>query len=287
MSDGPPPPPPPGAAPRISVAKGGLSSTLPFYSVDEYAPLPALCSLAERPAELHTDARSGPDASPDADAHTVVPLVVRFLHSHPTLQHSTATLLNLYWPQSMSRRLTWFERTKAPFPVHILLTAEVAAKDATDGVLVPDVTEFRVLSEPDFEETSVIAAECPAAEEASENTTLVVGHCYVLTADSEPDAVLLESVLIHPRLWGQGLGRVLMRKAHEYARSKGKSKSFLYTRDKKTFYAHLGYAHCKPVQSLRGNASRMSSAQVEGLMKVLGGRASDDQYIWMCKALCE
>jgi hypothetical protein len=80
--------------------------------------------------------------------------------------------------------------------VHILLTAE-AASDQLSGVCASDVDEFHFVMQPEVrvhmdESRAKLDVEESGAASASEDS-LVLGHCYVLTADSEPNAVLLES----------------------------------------------------------------------------------------------
>ncbi|XP_037072548.1 N-alpha-acetyltransferase 80-like [Pollicipes pollicipes] len=93
---------------------------------------------------------------------------------------------------------------------------------------------------------------CLALVKQSEPST-VIGHAKLSRVPDEDDALFIESVIICPRVRGQGLGKRLMRLAEEYAASRGCRQLLLSTHDKQTFYSRLEYIPCPPVQTFGGS----------------------------------
>ena len=81
----------------------------------------------------------------------------------------------------------------------------------------------------------------------------VLGHCRLSKILSDPDAVYLESVIIHPDLRGQGIGKYLMLLVESFCTERGFTMSYLTTTDQQIFYSKLGYAFCEPVMAYNGN----------------------------------
>ncbi|XP_046571177.1 N-alpha-acetyltransferase 80-like [Haliotis rubra] len=96
----------------------------------------------------------------------------------------------------------------------------------------------------------------------------VVGHSRLASVQGIRNSCLLESVVVPKDLRGKGLGRKLMDKTEEYAKSAGFKTIFLNTIDKEEFYRHLGYQPSGPVASLGANAHLIPDSLIS---KMMGG----------------
>ena len=65
----------------------------------------------------------------------------------------------------------------------------------------------------------------------------------------------IESVVIHPDLRGQGLGKFLMLKVEKFCIDKGYKIAYLCTIDMQIFYSKCGYKFCSPVTASSGTVS--------------------------------
>ena len=83
----------------------------------------------------------------------------------------------------------------------------------------------------------------------------VVGHGKLSEIPSNRSAVFIESVVIHPDLRGQGLGKILMLKLEQFCIDKGYKIAYLCTIDMQIFYSRCGYKFCKPVNASSGTVS--------------------------------
>jgi ribosomal protein S18 acetylase RimI-like enzyme len=78
-------------------------------------------------------------------------------------------------------------------------------------------------------------------------STWVAGDpvCGIITLHSEPDALLIENVAVHPSAQGTGIGRALMTFAEHEATRRGLFRLVLYTNavmtENQAIYRHLGY----------------------------------------------
>ena len=88
------------------------------------------------------------------------------------------------------------------------------------------------------------------------------GHARVCRILERIDACFIESVIVMSEKRGRGLGRQLMALVESYARQHGFSTAYLTTKDKQTFYEHLGYTYCEPM-----TASNSSCVRLEGIDK--------------------
>ncbi|XP_046364340.2 N-alpha-acetyltransferase 80-like [Haliotis rufescens] len=96
----------------------------------------------------------------------------------------------------------------------------------------------------------------------------VVGHSRLASVQGIKNSCLLESVVVPKDLRGKGLGRKLMDKTEEYAKSSGFQTIFLNTIDKQEFYRHLGYQDSGPVASLGANAHLIPDSLIAKMMNV-------------------
>jgi GNAT superfamily N-acetyltransferase len=154
---------------------------------------------------------------------------------HSDLPTGTATdlkqqcidLLNVEWPRSESLRLRTLDASKESFPMCLALVHKT--EDS------PKVN--------------------------------VIGHVKLSCVPSKPKSVWIESVVIHPDLRGQGIGKYLMLVTEKYCRDKQFITGYLCTIDKQVFYSRCGYKFCEPVTA--------SSGTVRGW----GGSSSVDAYM--------
>ncbi len=94
---------------------------------------------------------------------------------------------------------------------------------------------------------------CLALTKLPENT--VLGHVKLSEVNSKASAVWIESVVIHPDLRGQGIGKHLMLKTEEFCRARGFKVAYLCTIDRQVFYSRCGYQFCHPVTASSGTVS--------------------------------
>ncbi|KAG8231886.1 hypothetical protein J437_LFUL009735 [Ladona fulva] len=87
------------------------------------------------------------------------------------------------------------------------------------------------------------------------DTIKVIGHSKLSKIPTVPEGCFVESVVIHPNLRRRGLGKYLMIKTEDYAKSHGFTSIFLSTHDQEIFYGKLGYSVCPPV-SIYGSSIR-------------------------------
>jgi len=83
----------------------------------------------------------------------------------------------------------------------------------------------------------------------------VVGHGKLSEIPSNRSAIFIESVVIHPDLRGQGLGKILMLKLEQFCRDKGYKIAYLCTIDMQIFYSRCGYKFCKIIAASSGTVS--------------------------------
>lgn len=107
-----------------------------------------------------------------------------------------------------------------------------------------------------------------------------LGHVLLSRCVEDELGLLAESVLVTHRLRGGGIGRKLMELMHEYARQRGFNTVYLSTRDKRDFYAHLGYVVCAPVTIASQITQERSSAMIK-LKDVFGGASAGPKFVWM------
>jgi len=94
---------------------------------------------------------------------------------------------------------------------------------------------------------------CIALVKIPEN--VVIGHVKLSEIPSNRSAVYIESVVIHPDLRGQGIGKYLMLRTEKFCREKGYKIVYLCTIDMQVFYSRIGYKFCKPVVASSGTVS--------------------------------
>ena len=83
---------------------------------------------------------------------------------------------------------------------------------------------------------------------------VVLGTLKMSPIPSDPKAVWIESVVVHPGCRGKGVGKYLMLTAEKKAREEmGYEKAYLSTFDQQIFYSKLGYSFCAPICSYGGN----------------------------------
>lgn len=145
---------------------------------------------------------------------------------------------------------------------------------------------------PKTEDTRMRQLQC-SCDELPTNVVLVdaqnnvVGHAQLCRVVEDAEGVLIESVLVAERLRGMGLGRRLMQHCLQLCQEKGFKCAYLSTRDKRDFYAALGFIEGKPVTPVSDMSERMGQEEMSNLKKALGGdgAAVAGQYLWMKKAL--
>lgn len=81
---------------------------------------------------------------------------------------------------------------------------------------------------------------------------VVIGHVKLSQIPSQAKAIWIESVVIHPDLRGQGIGKHLMYKTEEFCKQSGYNIAYLCTIDRQVFYSRCGYQFCKPVTASSG-----------------------------------
>ena len=81
---------------------------------------------------------------------------------------------------------------------------------------------------------------------------VVIGHVKLSEIPSKSCSIWIESVVIHPDLRGQGVGKYLMLKTEEFCKNRGFNTAYLCTIDKQVFYSRCGYKFCKPVTASSG-----------------------------------
>ncbi|XP_003747350.1 N-alpha-acetyltransferase 80 [Galendromus occidentalis] len=91
------------------------------------------------------------------------------------------------------------------------------------------------------------------------------GHARVCRILERTDACFIESVIVMSEKRGRGLGRRLMALVEEYARQHGFLTIYLTTKDKQSFYEHLGYTYCEPM-----TASNSSCVTLETIDRIQG-----------------
>ena len=124
-------------------------------------------------------------------------------------------ILNKEWPRSETLRLRSLESSRPGFPMCLALLKQ---KD------------------------------CDKKDKVE-----VIGHVKLSRIPSRPDAVWIESVVIHPDLRGKGIGKYLMLKTEEFCRDQeGFRTAYLCTIDKQIFYSRCGYRFCEPVTASSG-----------------------------------
>lgn len=107
-----------------------------------------------------------------------------------------------------------------------------------------------------------------------------LGHVLLSKCVEDPAGLVAESVLVASCLRGGGMGRRLMELMHSYAKSRGFGTIYLSTRDKRDFYAHLGYVLCEPVSLASAvTAGEDRSNAMLKLKDVFGGAGS--KFLWM------
>ncbi|CAG7687298.1 unnamed protein product [Allacma fusca] len=134
-------------------------------------------------------------------------LEVVCLSDHLDLLGQCVDLLNEQWPRSKSARLRSLEQSKS-----------------------------------DSFPTSLLLVQKSANNEAT-----VIGHSKILPVPYRMDSCFVESVVISPRLRGQGLGRLIMDGTEEFVKKKGIKTVHLTTHDQQGFYSKLGYVNSEPV----------------------------------------
>jgi len=82
----------------------------------------------------------------------------------------------------------------------------------------------------------------------------VIGHSRISKIPSDPEAVFVESVVVHNQLRGKGFGKYLMLKTEEYCRNLGFKTAHLTTHDKQIFYSCCGYKFSEPVCAFGGSS---------------------------------
>ena len=80
-----------------------------------------------------------------------------------------------------------------------------------------------------------------------------MGHVRLAKIPSKPNAVWIESVVIHPDLRGKRFGKYLMLICEKFAKDKGFLEAYLCTIDRQIFYSRCGYTFCDPVCAYSGN----------------------------------
>ncbi|XP_067381939.1 N-alpha-acetyltransferase 80 [Channa argus] len=92
----------------------------------------------------------------------------------------------------------------------------------------------------------------------------LLGHVRMSLVVGHSSSLFIESVVVPKVQRGKGYGRILMKEAERYAKSRGYKRLCLTTHDKQHFYAHLGYVLSMPVQ----NAGSMTAfVPMEMLLK--------------------
>lgn len=86
------------------------------------------------------------------------------------------------------------------------------------------------------------------------------GHARVCRILERTDACFIESVIVPSEKRARGLGKQLMKLVEAYARHHGFSTAYLTTKDRQSFYEHLGYKYCEPM-----TASNSSCVRLEGI----------------------
>ncbi|KAK6635775.1 hypothetical protein RUM44_001029 [Polyplax serrata] len=79
------------------------------------------------------------------------------------------------------------------------------------------------------------------------NNTKVVGHCKISKLPLSETKVFVETVVIHPKLRGKGLGKFLMSEVEALAKRKNIRWIYLSTKGQEEFYRKLGYVECPPI----------------------------------------
>eukprot|EP01104_Vermistella_antarctica_P006732 TRINITY_DN17439_c0_g1_i1.p1 TRINITY_DN17439_c0_g1~~TRINITY_DN17439_c0_g1_i1.p1 ORF type:complete len:275 (-),score=30.02 TRINITY_DN17439_c0_g1_i1:88-912(-) len=198
------------------------------------------------------------------------------MHEHPEIYDRVAGILNEQWPRSTQSRLISFVKSSEYLPVHLAF----AVNDSGDGV---DVSIPRsTLQDPGMEASDddpsvVIVGHSQLSEvqrDSSNDSDVGSG-----AADSDGDGsgrsskeALITSVIVDGALRGMGYGKQVMLSTEQYAQSVlGIDVLYLSTKDKQSFYAHLGYVECGPVTSLGSNKKRLTSGQVSLLEGAFGG----------------
>ena len=88
----------------------------------------------------------------------------------------------------------------------------------------------------------------------NDDAPFALGHARITRIPAEPDAVWIESVVVHRDLRGLGLGKYLMLVVERFCKERLKfATAYLCTVDMQGFYAKVGYALCGPVCAYGGN----------------------------------
>ena len=106
-----------------------------------------------------------------------------------------------------------------------------------------------------------------------------MGHVRLAKIPSKPNAVWIESVVIHPDLRGRGFGKYLMLICEKFAKDEGFLEAYLCTIDRQIFYSRCGYTFCDPVCAYSGNVklpSGLTSSKPKLSDKPLSGYTCND-----------
>ena len=99
---------------------------------------------------------------------------------------------------------------------------------------------------------------CLALTQGQSPDMKVMGHVRMTRIPSIPNAVWIESVIIHPDLRGKGIGKYLMLRAESFAQTLGFETAYLNTIDQQVFYSRIGYKFCDPVCAYGGNTKLLT-----------------------------
>ncbi|CAB3981481.1 N-acetyltransferase 6 [Paramuricea clavata] len=145
------------------------------------------------------------------------------LHDVPDVMEETAQLLNNEWPRSLEARCNVISQSSDDLPCSFVLL-----KVSTAG-----------------------------------NVRTVVGFSRLSKVLQKPNSALVESVIVDKTLRGCGLGKMIMRHTEEFALKHGFEIIHLSTKNKQSFYEHLGYSLSTPVSAETKVSRFFSKSQIE------------------------
>lgn len=84
----------------------------------------------------------------------------------------------------------------------------------------------------------------------------LMGHVRLRRVVNLHHSLMLNSVLIDEQYRGRQLGKLMLSKCEDWARSRGFTTFYLTTSDSMGFYSKCGYKYCQPVQPHDGSSNK-------------------------------
>ncbi len=105
----------------------------------------------------------------------------------------------------------------------------------------------------------------------------IIGHARLNVVAEHNDAMYMESVIIGSKFRGKGLGRVIVNMMEMFCRRRNFNRLYLATTDKRSFYEHLGYKVCEPIQVVHSSQDSEISNRMRQLLQRSASREQQNE----------